>query len=78
MNPRVLLKGLMLLLSLALFGYFFKSSDLGNSINEAWIDGHIRDQGIEGELTFLAMGALFTAIGLPRQIIAFSPAMPLA
>ena len=71
MNPRVLLKGLMLLLSLALFGYFFKSSDLGNSINEAWIDGHIRDQGIEGELTFLAMGALFTAIGLPRQIIAF-------
>lgn len=71
MNPKVLIKGLGLILSLALFGYFFKSSDLGNSINEAWIDGHIRDQGIEGELTFLAMGAIFTAIGLPRQIIAF-------
>jgi uncharacterized membrane protein YdjX (TVP38/TMEM64 family) len=71
MNPRVLAKGLGLILSLALFGYFFKTSDLGNSINEAWIDGHIRDQGIQGELLFLAMGAVFTAIGLPRQIIAF-------
>jgi uncharacterized membrane protein YdjX (TVP38/TMEM64 family) len=71
MNPRVLLKGLGLIVSLALFGYFFKTSDLGNSINEAWIDNHIRDHGIEGELLFLAMGALFTAIGLPRQIIAF-------
>lgn len=71
MNPRVLAKGLGLILSLALLGYFFKASDLGNSINEAWIDGHIRDHGIHGELLFLAMGAVFTAIGLPRQIIAF-------
>lgn len=71
MNPRVLLKGLGLILSLTLLGYFFKTSDLGSSINEAWIDRHIRDHGIEGELLFLAMGALFTAIGLPRQIIAF-------
>ena len=70
MNPRVLLKGLMLLLSLALFGYFFKSSDLGNSINEAWIDGHIRDQGIEENSPF-SRWVPCSAIGLPRQIIAF-------
>jgi uncharacterized membrane protein YdjX (TVP38/TMEM64 family) len=71
MTPRVLIKGLGLIVSLALFGYFFNASDLGNSINEAWIDNHIRDRGIEGGLLFLGMGALFTAIGLPRQIIAF-------
>lgn len=71
MTPRVLIKGLGLILSLALFGYFFNASDLGNSINEAWIDKYIRDRGIEGGLLFLGMGALFTAIGLPRQIIAF-------
>ena len=71
MNARVLLKGLGLILSLALFGYLFKSSDLGNSVNEAWIDARIRGHGVEGELLFLMMGAIFTAVGLPRQIIAF-------
>ncbi|MFZ6044883.1 TVP38/TMEM64 family protein [Pseudomonas sp. CR3202] len=71
MNPRVMLKGLGLILSLALIGYLFDSSDLGNAINETWIDAHIRGHGLEGTLLFLAMGALFTAVGLPRQIIAF-------
>jgi uncharacterized membrane protein YdjX (TVP38/TMEM64 family) len=71
MNARVLLKGLGLILSLALFAYLFNASDLGNSMNEAWIDARIRDHGVEGELLFLMMGAIFTAVGLPRQIIAF-------
>lgn len=71
MNARVILKGLGLILSLALIGYLFKSSDLGNSVNEAWIDARIRGHGIEGALLFLMMGAIFTAVGLPRQIIAF-------
>ncbi|MBQ0743726.1 MAG: VTT domain-containing protein [Pseudomonas sp.] len=68
---RVALKGLMLILSLALVGYLFDSTDLGTAINEAWIDAHIRGQGIAGAALFLGMGGLFTAIGLPRQIIAF-------
>lgn len=71
MTPRVMLKGLGLILSLALIGYLFDSSDLGNAVNEAWIDTHIRGHGMQGTLLFLAMGALFTAVGLPRQIIAF-------
>ncbi|WP_256604832.1 TVP38/TMEM64 family protein [Pseudomonas sp. 57B-090624] len=71
LTPRVVLKGLGLILSLALIGYLFDSSDLGNAINEAWIDAHIRDRGLPGILLFLAMGALFTMVGLPRQIIAF-------
>lgn len=68
---QVVIKGLGLILSLALVGYLFDSSDLGNAINEAWIDAHIRGQGLDGILLFLAVGALFTAVGLPRQIIAF-------
>ena len=71
MNARVLLKGLGLIFSLALFGYLFNASDLGSSINEAWIDARIRGHGVEGTLLFLMMGAIFTAVGLPRQIIAF-------
>jgi uncharacterized membrane protein YdjX (TVP38/TMEM64 family) len=71
MNPRVLLKGLGLILSLALVGWLFDQSDLGNAINEAWIDSHIRGHGAAGTLLFLAMGTIFTAVGLPRQVIAF-------
>ena len=71
MNERVILKGLALMLSLALLGYLFNSSDLGNSVNEAWIDARVRGHGVNGALLFLLMGGLFTAIGLPRQIIAF-------
>lgn len=71
LTPRVAIKGLGLILSLALIGYLFDSSDLGNAVNEAWIDAHIRGHGLEGTLLFLSMGALFTAVGLPRQIIAF-------
>jgi len=71
MNARVILKGLALMLSLALLGYLFKTSDLGSSVNEAWIDARVRGHGVNGALLFLLMGALFTAIGLPRQIIAF-------
>lgn len=71
MKARVILKGLALIMSLALLGYLFKTSDLGNSVNEAWIDARVRGHGINGALLFLLMGGLFTAIGLPRQIIAF-------
>ena len=71
MRARIIVKGLALILSLALLGYLFESSDLGNSIDKAWIDARVRGQGINGALLFLLMGGLFTAIGLPRQIIAF-------
>jgi len=71
LNARVVFKGLALILSLALLGWLFNSSDLGDSVNEAWIDAHVRGHGFSGELLFLLMGGLFTAIGLPRQVIAF-------
>ncbi len=71
MKARVILKGLALILSLALLGYLFRYSDLGHSVNEAWIDARVRGHGLNGALLFLLMGGLFTAIGLPRQIIAF-------
>ncbi len=71
MNTRVIFKGLALILSLALLGYLFEMTDLGHSINETWINEHVRRHGVQGMLLFLAMGAIFTGIGLPRQIIAF-------
>lgn len=71
MNARVIAKGLALILSLALLGYLFKLTDLGHNLNQDWINEHVRRHGLRGMVLFLAMGALFTAVGLPRQIIAF-------
>lgn len=36
-----------------------------------WVDEHVRHRGLWGSMLFLAMGAGFTAIGLPRQIVSF-------
>lgn len=71
MDAKTIAKGLALILSLALLGYLFKLTDLGHSLNEAWINAHVRRHGFSGIAVFLLMGALFTAVGLPRQIIAF-------
>ena len=37
----------------------------------AWVDRYIRDEGLLGEAIFLAAGGLATALGLPRQSVAF-------
>lgn len=71
MNARIVFKGLALILSLALLGWLFNSSELADSVNEAWIDSHVRGRGLDGELLYLLMGGLFTALGFPRQVVAF-------
>ena len=71
MNPRAVLKGLGLILSLALIGYLFNASELGEAVNETWIDAHIRGQGLHGELLFVGVGAVLTALAIPRQVVAF-------
>ncbi|MFP5410540.1 MAG: TVP38/TMEM64 family protein [Gammaproteobacteria bacterium] len=71
MRARVVLKGLALIASLALLGYFFSTSELGSSVNEAWVDARVRGHGSSGALLFLLVGGVFISIGLPRQIMAF-------
>jgi uncharacterized membrane protein YdjX (TVP38/TMEM64 family) len=71
MKTRILLKGLALIASLALLGYLFHASDLGGSLNEVWVDARVRGHGFNGALLLLLMGGVFTALGMPRQLIAF-------
>jgi len=71
MTPRVLLRGFILIASLVLLGYALNVSGLGSSIDQGWIDADIRGQGISGEVLFIAIGILFTGVGLPRQVICF-------
>jgi uncharacterized membrane protein YdjX (TVP38/TMEM64 family) len=40
-------------------------------LDKTWIDSEVRGKGMMGELLFLGMGALATAVGVPRQAISF-------
>ncbi len=67
MNFRVLLRGLVVIASLVAIGLLFDHLQL----SKTWIDTQIRGQGTAGYLLFVAACALFTGIGLPRQVISF-------
>lgn len=71
MKARILFQGLALIASMALLGYLFHASALGGSINEAWVDARVRGHGLNGALLLLLLGGVFTALGMPRQIVAF-------
>jgi uncharacterized membrane protein YdjX (TVP38/TMEM64 family) len=71
MNYRFIFKGLAVLGSLVAIGFLVQYSGLGNLLDERWIDRSVRGQGLAGELLFLGVGTLATAVGFPRQVIAF-------
>lgn len=72
MNPRAVIKGVVLLLVLASAGYLLKQSDLGTMLDEQWLDAHIRGAGTAGRFLFVAMAGLLAAIGFPRQAVSFA------
>jgi uncharacterized membrane protein YdjX (TVP38/TMEM64 family) len=71
MNPRVLVSGLVLLATLIAVGFVVESGALGELLSEAWMDRQVRDQGISGELLYLGVAGVATALALPRQVVSF-------
>ena len=71
MNPKILLRGLLLMTSLAALGFLFKTTALGDFLDTAWIDSEVRGKGLAGSILFVTAGAVFTGVGLPRQILSF-------
>ena len=71
MNPRILLRGLLLIGSLALAGYALETTHLLSTFNETWIDTQVRGRGVSGQMLFIAVGALFAGVGMPRQVVCF-------
>ncbi|MDD5364920.1 MAG: VTT domain-containing protein [Gallionellaceae bacterium] len=71
MNFKLILRGLAVLLSLAAIGFLVQWSGLGDMLDQGWVDREIRGKGLNGELLFLGIGILATAVGFPRQIISF-------
>ena len=65
------LRGVLLILSLALISLLLKESGLEHLFERPWIDANVRGNGAHGYFLFLAAGALITAVGLPRQVVAF-------
>lgn len=69
MNAAAFAKLALLVLGLALGGLLLRA--LGAAPGTEWVDLYIRDQGLLGESLFLVAGAAATAVGLPRQAVAF-------
>ena len=40
-------------------------------LTEAWIDREVRGKGMPGELLFVAVGGLVTAVAVPRHVVSF-------
>lgn len=67
----VWLRGIFLILSLIGIGLLLKSAGLEHLFERQWIDANVRGHGLRGYGLFLVAGGLMTAIGLPRQMVAF-------
>ena len=71
MNPRLILRGGALLASLIGVVILVRVTGLDQHLDEAWIDTYVRGRGLLGMAVLIGVGGVATAIGLPRQLIAF-------
>jgi uncharacterized membrane protein YdjX (TVP38/TMEM64 family) len=65
------LRGIFLILSLIGLGLLLKHAGLDHLFERGWIDANVRGHGLHGYGLFLAAGSIMTALGLPRQMVAF-------
>jgi uncharacterized membrane protein YdjX (TVP38/TMEM64 family) len=69
---RAVVKGLVMLAGLGLAVYLGRSLGLGDMLrNTQWFNDHVLGTGPMSVVIFLAVGAVFTAVGLPRQMVGF-------
>jgi uncharacterized membrane protein YdjX (TVP38/TMEM64 family) len=71
LDPRILLRGLVLIATLVAVGVLLELVGIKSMFDSHWVDAEIRGKGLWGEALFLLVGAGFTALGLPRQMVAF-------
>jgi uncharacterized membrane protein YdjX (TVP38/TMEM64 family) len=66
MATQFIFRGLVVIVVLVLVSYL-----LGDVLDQAWIDTHVRERGVPGGLLFVVAGWLLASAGLSRQVIAF-------
>jgi len=68
---RTYLPGLVFLATLVGVGYALESGLLTGMLSRNWIDAEVRGKGFAGELLFVAVGGVATAVAVPRHIVSF-------
>lgn len=69
---KAVIKGLVMLIGLGAAVYFSRAVGVGDMLkNTQWFNEHVLGSGPLSVLIFLGVGALFTAVGLPRQMVGF-------
>lgn len=71
LDPRVLLRGLVLIGTLAAVGFLIEELGIKAMLETGWVDSQVRGKGLTGEALFVLVGAAFTGLGMPRQVVAF-------
>jgi uncharacterized membrane protein YdjX (TVP38/TMEM64 family) len=71
LNPHVFLKGLLLIASLVAIAWLVEVTPLRSLVDKTWVEQDVLGKGINGELLFVATGALAVALGTPRQAMSF-------
>ena len=67
MSFRAALKGFAMLAGLVVAGFLVKATGLSALLEKEWLDTLVRGGGYADKILFLAVGGLWTAVGLPRQ-----------
>jgi uncharacterized membrane protein YdjX (TVP38/TMEM64 family) len=70
-NPRLIVRGLVLIATLAAVGFLIEGLGLKNALDTAWVDSQVRGKGLAGEALFVLVGAVIAGAGLPRQLVCF-------
>jgi uncharacterized membrane protein YdjX (TVP38/TMEM64 family) len=68
---RTYLPGLFVLAALIAIGIVVEVGALSGLLSEDWIDRNVRGRGTTGELLFVAVGGLATALAVPRNVVSF-------
>ena len=71
MRVRTYLPGLVFLATLGAIGYVLESGLLQDLLSTNWIDERVRGKGVPGELLFVAVGGIATAVAVPRHVVSF-------
>ncbi len=66
-----MVKGLVLIATLAMIGFLLEGLGLRNALDTHWIDAEVKGQGMRGDALFVLVGGVAIAIGLPRQAVCF-------
>jgi len=68
---RAYLPGLLVLAALLAVGAMVEPGAWSGVLSPDWIDREVRGRGLAGELLFVAVGALVTALPVPRNVVSF-------